>query len=182
MNEKVSALMDDEMRKGEVDRELARIEGDDEARLIWQRYHLIRAVMRDRTPVPDSVLNGALAESIRRRIDAEPTCIAPRPLGVRRGPRRTTARRWLEFGGGLALAASVAVVWIVGTRGPVGDVPASRDSGHTVAGSMTQWQTDHPERESDLNTMLVQHGEFSSPSGLNGLIAYAKIVSYDSNR
>jgi len=44
----------------------------------------------------------------------------------------------------------------------------------------TKWETSTPDVEQTLNAFLVEHGEFAPQSGMNGLMAYAKFVSYDS--
>ena len=48
----------------------------------------------------------------------------------------------------------------------------------------TKWETStsapgDAEVERTLNAFLVEHGEFNPMSGMNGLMAYAKFVSYD---
>jgi negative regulator of sigma E activity len=180
MSEKVSALMDGAPLPGGNTDLFAEIGADPESAALWERYHLIRYFLRGQSHgVPDSILRGDLAARIRERIEDEPTCLAPAPLSDKRPQSpRPSRRRWLEAAGGLAVAASIITAVTIGlsSRPEPGPGP-----GAAATAGITHWETAQPEFESDLTTYLVQHGEFSSPSGLNGLIAYAKIVSYNTD-
>ena len=95
---------------------------------------------------------------------------------------------------GFALAASIAAVSVAGlnsglfqSEGAIAPAfviqPDSSTSSvspvlASTSGS-TRWDTDVAAHENDLNSLLVEHGEFMPPPGLNGLMAYAKFVSYD---
>ena len=45
----------------------------------------------------------------------------------------------------------------------------------------TKWDSATPDLEHALNTFLVEHGEFTTMSSMNGLMSYAKFVSYDTS-
>jgi anti-sigma factor RsiW len=172
MHEKISALLDDEL-DGSDRREVLKLLGRDEKlAVVWQRYHLIRAGLRNE-PI---VHIPGFSERLERRLLDEAVVAAPaaRPaIGGR--------RPWLP---GLAVAASLAAVMALGLLTGVLDDPPSPAGSAEVAlvDQDMRWETATPELEHDLNAFLVEHGEFSQMSGMNGLMAYAKFVSYDSSR
>ena len=180
MSEKISALMDGAPPPGGSTDPFGEIGADAESAALWERYHLIRCLIRGQSHgVPDCVLRGDLAARIRERIEDEPTCLAPPPLPEHRTQStRSSRRRWLEAVGGLAVAASIIGAVTIGLSSRPEPGPGSQA---VAAAGTTHWETAQPEFESDLTAYLVQHGEFSSPSGLNGLIAYAKVVSYNTD-
>ena len=177
MQEKLSALVDGELDDNEIEQLVRRVGQDDELAGTWQRYHLIRAALRN-----ESIhFRPGLAQRISEAVEAEAGVPA---AGAALPSRRDAASGWF---GGLALAASLAVVSIgviLALRsaedpvtGPVAD--ATRLA---VADRATRWDGADPELEDTLNAFLVEHGEFTTASGMNGLISYAKFVSYDSNK
>jgi sigma-E factor negative regulatory protein RseA len=175
MQEKLSALVDGELDDHEIERVVRRVGEDDALAGTWQRYHLIRAALRN-----ESIhFRPGLAHRISEAVEAEaPTAAAAPPA------RQITAPGWL---GGMALAASLAVV-------AIGVMLAMRSAQDPVTGPLadvtrlaaaeraTRWDGADPELEDTLNAFLVEHGEFTTASGMNGLISYAKFVSYDSNK
>lgn len=176
MNEKLSAMMDGEVTDHEVDEVLRAMREDPELRRTWGRYHHARAAM--------SGEQGAdLADRIAREIQDEPTVIAP-GLAAR-------ARTVRQFAAGLAVAASVAAIAIVGVRqlGPqVGGKPsaqlvaqaqktAPKSGDYIRAEGGTHWQKADPKLQNDLNLYLVEHGGFS-PS----MMTYVKVAGYDDSK
>ncbi len=193
MTEKISILVDAEVR---IDGQYASVKdmltGSDASRA-WQRYHLIGDVLRKRhRGVTRKIADGRLADDIQDQIGQEPIRIAPRALEGETLIRRKSNRgdsRFSKTASGLAIAASLAAVTFFGLNlqqaQNTPDIPAVTEKAPLqtpVLAGNTQWQTEQPESENDLNAFLVEHGEFTSPSGLNGLIAYAKFVSYDTRR
>ena len=147
---------------------------------VWERYHLLGAVMRKEHHHYDQ----GFSERVRAQIGAEPNLLAPNNLADGHESNR--------FGGGLgtrpgnrlipalAMAASIAAIAVIGLPFQTffgGSAPSTIGTA-TSSG----WQTEQPEFASRLNEFLVEHGEFSTASNMNGLIAYAKFVSYDSTR
>ncbi len=170
MREKISALLDDELSGSEQDNVLKAISCDTCLSETWQRYHLIRAALR--------------AESIVH-VHHLPERMAPLLSGktaqARKRPAVSSAPiKWVP---GLALAASIAGLAGLGLFYTMGqttfDQPA-RVNQVVQADQGTQWESSTPDVEQMLNAFLVEHGEFAPPSGMNGLMAYAKFVSYDS--
>ncbi|MGB5096355.1 MAG: sigma-E factor negative regulatory protein [Porticoccaceae bacterium] len=94
---RLSALMDGEVGDFELRRTLGQISQDPELRRKWDRYHLAAAAMRGELASAAPDLSGRIAAALAR----EP------------GPRSRTALRTL---GRVAVAASVAVLTVVGVR------------------------------------------------------------------
>jgi sigma-E factor negative regulatory protein RseA len=178
LNERLSGWVDGYDPSGRIG---VMEEGDREHLETWSRYHLIGALMRgdcaDRTV---RMVQSGLADRVAGSLESEPAWTAPPP--AERGVIRPG--RWNDRYKGvaaLALAAGVAAVAVIALR--PADVPetgvATVDPHLARASQATQWSTVQPELANDLNSLLVEHGEFSAPSGLHGLMAYARFVSYD---
>ena len=102
-NEEISAFVDGELRGPARARIVGRLYGDSELRRAWERFHLSGDAMRKVGPVPGA---GSIAGRVGEAVSGEQIV----PIGRR-------ARR-LGVGplSGLALAASVAAVAILGIR------------------------------------------------------------------
>lgn len=143
----------------------------------WGRYHLIRDVMRRQL---DSLAPPGLADTISLRLQSEPSILVP----PRRSSFKANATRWAA---GMAVAASVAAIAIVGVRSlaPIQDsmpqlAAQSVESADYLRSSGTRWQAVSTDVEHDLNMYLVQHSEFSPTTGMNGVMSYVRFVGYDS--
>jgi len=107
MNEKkleaLSALMDGES----FDSDFASLQGwtgDDGLRKTWGRYHVISDCIRGTLP---RHMDPALADRIAMALRNEPTILAPDTV---------TSRPWLKPLAGMAIAASVATLAVVGIQ------------------------------------------------------------------
>lgn len=174
MKEKISALLDDELSKYERDKALNRVSNDQELCDLWHRYNMISAAFRREIDLHDPQLVQRVAQLIGHD---EPDRLKSRSPESR---SRSSGRRWSPT---VALAASIMVVVAVGVYVLKQDV-VTRDVNNqfsSVAGidRPTRWENATPEHEDQLNALLVEHGEFTPMAGLNGLISYAKFVSYD---
>lgn len=164
MNERLSALMDGELAAAEVGAVLAALRREPQLLARWRRYQLAAAALRNEL---GGAVDVTVLEAVHRRIEREPI-----PLPVRRRPG------WRRWATGLALAASVAAVTVLGldwwgARGGSAGEPVAQ------AGA-TRWENGlSPESEGALNAYLVEHGEYTPASGMNGLASYARFVSYD---
>lgn len=171
MNEKLSALMDNELDELEMRRLLASLERDDTLRAAWGRYHLIGAALRREAPMPADVAARVAAQLASH----------PAPAGHARRPLT-------RFAGQVALAASVAAVAILGARLWLGgaDEPVSPTARNDAApveylrAGATRWDTTEREVESALNVYLVEHNEFAPAAGVSGMLPYGRVVGYDS--
>jgi len=176
LKEKLSALVDNELDELEERRVFTALEGDVALRRTWERYHLVRAALRQDV---DVVVVQDAAEQVARRIEAEPsTAVSFR--------RHRTSR----FLGTLAIAASVAAIAITGVQwvhqpapAPLPALAANNPAPQNfIRSGTTRWDMKEPEAENALNAYLVEHDEFASTSGLGGMMPYVRIVSYDNNK
>ena len=185
MKEKLSALVDNELDELEERRVFTALQGDTSLRNTWERYHLVRAALRQDLEV---IMPHETAQRLTRRLDAEPSRIA--------SFKRQTIARYI---GTLAIAASVAAIAIVGVQwihqpSPslqqrvasnklatkvATNVPAPEN---IIRSGTTRWDMKEPETESALNAYLVEHDEFASTSGIGGMMPYVRVVSYDNDK
>lgn len=175
MSEKLSALIDNELEELERARVLRDLSRDDTLTELWSRYHIIGLAMRHEDIVPSRTLS----ERVARQLAGE----AGRDIqrgAVRRGTLFRSAGRY-------AVAASIVGVLLLG--GLVVKLYDGTGTGEPAAPSAeqmaaldgaTRWEGADAPTEDALNALLVEHGEFTSASGMNGLTAYTKFVAYDS--
>lgn len=126
VNERLSQLMD-----GETDDVDGRIIDDllqnPGRRDTWWRYHLIADILRHDTEI---LAHQNLADRISAALEAEPVILAPRALWQ---------RNWVKPVAGLAIAASVAVVAILGLQqNGSSDIEPVSQMPQTVARTSTQ--------------------------------------------
>lgn len=176
MYENLSALIDnelDELERARVLRELGRNEDLAER---WSRYHIIGLALRREPIAPVGDLPARVARAIGDETEAHSG-------GSAAGGRAPAPRGAARF----AIAASVAGVLLVGglivklyeDSRPVGSgLPAVQQFAMNDDGM--HWEGANPGSEDALNAFLIEHGEFTSASGMNGLTAYSKFVAYDS--
>ena len=162
LKEAISALADGEHS---TDTSLLdKIIHDPAGRTTWGRYHLLSDAIRER--LPEQVQTG-LVSRIHDAIASEPVILAARR-------RRLGMLKPLA---GLALAASVATVAIVGVRSLDSDVaPATQVASSTQTSGISgnRWNVS-PEVEARLNGYLVNHSEYVG-YGMQGMLPYARIV------
>ena len=106
-DERLSALMDGEIRDREIDRALRDLRADDDLSARWARYHLASDSLRNDLA---SHVDPGLADRIGTAIATEPVYVAAHHW------RRKTRPPWLRQAGGLALAASLTAVTILGSQ------------------------------------------------------------------
>lgn len=179
MSEKLSALIDNELDDLERARILKDLGRRPDLAETWSRYHVIGLAMRRE----EITWGSGLPERVARALAAETGDDA-----AAESPTRGAS--WLNRTGGMAIAASVAAVLLVGglavQLAPDGGAGGSTESGApalqqaALDNDATRWENVDPRVEDALNALLVEHGEFTSASGMNGLTAYTKFVAYDS--
>jgi sigma-E factor negative regulatory protein RseA len=173
LKEKLSALVDNELDELDERRVFAALKGDTALRNTWERYHLMRAALRQDL---DFIVPHDVAERVAQRIAAEPS-----------GAAVFQRNRMVRFAGTLAIAASVAAIAIVGVQWIHQPAASARpqlasnkpETAQIIRSGVTRWDMKEPETESALNAYLIEHDEFSSTSGIGGMIPYVRVVTYD---
>lgn len=176
MKEKLSALVDNELDELDERRVLSMLEGDVVLRSTWERYHLVRAALRQDLEV---VVAQDMSERLAQRIAAEPSVAST-----------FKRHRLAQLMGTFAIAASVAAIAIVGVQWlqqPVNaPLPKLADNlpvqAKLIHSGTTRWDTKEPEAENALNAYLVEHDEFASTAGIGGMMPYIRVVSYDNDK
>ena len=166
--EAISALADGERSGDDSLAVIDKIIHDPTARKAWERYHLIRDAMKEGLP---EEIHTTLASGVHDALALEPVSLAA----------RRKRRTWLKPLTGLALAASVATIAIIGVRNiePSGNSAtqiATASEPAIMAGN--RWNVS-PEVEARLNAYLVNHSEYVG-YGMQGMMPYARILGYDS--
>lgn len=168
--EHLSSLIDGEMdRKGRKFL-VRRLAGDAELRGVWNRMHTVRACLhQERLAAAD------LVSRVARQIEAEP---APRPA---------MAARWLRPVAGGAIAASVALMAIVGINssmmeqgaGPE-DEPGfvsqstSLDKPFTREATPVGYSEDRRAQRQRISGYVLRHNQ---AAGSTGFVSYVPIVT-----
>jgi len=183
--EQLSALMDGELAASECERLIQRLchnEASDE-KACWERYHLIGDALKKNLP---AVLKHDLSSRVSAALADEPTVLAPRRFKIQ-------WKRVTKPLAGAAIAASVASVSIVGLRlilpeqatvnvvatsAPVDSLPLPQDGVARVSETQGITALKADERESRLNSYLVNHSEFAMPAGIQALPPYMRVVGY----
>ncbi len=176
MKEKLSAFIDNELNELDERRVVEALAKNPELRGTWERYHLLRSAVREELTF---VVAPALTDRVAEKINAP-----SRHHGL--------GRQAVRAMGGLAIAASVAAVAIIGLQqlqAPKPEILASIQSpqslpaaSQAVRVSGSRWDTIQPEAENTLNTYLIEHNEFSPASGIGGMMPYVRIVGYDASK
>lgn len=172
MSEKLSALVDNELEEFERAQVLKALGRDESLPELWSRYHIIGLAMRQEVINPSRTLCERVAARLAK--EGGPTAMAP----VRRGVLLSSAGRY-------AVAASVVAVLLVGglvvkLYDGTGEPAAPSVQQMAALDDATRWEGVDQNTEDALNALLLEHGEFTSASGMNGLTAYTKFVAYDS--
>jgi sigma-E factor negative regulatory protein RseA len=169
--EQLSAMVDGECETSEQRWMLRRLSADKDLKALWQRYHLISDAVKNNLP---TAVDAGFADRISRAIDADPP------------PARTrfstsTGYSWYKPVTGFALAASVAAVAVLAFRLiDISDSPASDDGSRFLAAGPDSIQSQSLDPR--LNTYLVNHNEYASMNGVQGVLPYVRIVGIDSRR
>lgn len=169
--ESLSQLIDGELDTLAIENELDALLADPALRRSWQTMHTLRAGMSaDTAPISLTI-----ADKVSVALADEPAIMAPNSIRVEPAeqtkaenivPLKQKRNKGLAF---LAVAASVAAVVMLGY------LPQNEQATSTIARSdIIPVQS---EVDMALQSMIVQHGEFSGAAALNGLAAYAKVVN-----
>lgn len=162
----VSAFVDGELPENETELLLRRLSQDAALRQLVAQYLAIGRAIRREREVPgmaDLRLRVASALGEEQPIEAVPAA----------GPRRS---RWLKPAAGLAIAASVAAMAVIGLRGLESPSTGARESMQAAVPEKAGYTQPSPAevtspRPSDtLMQYYVRHGETSADLGPNGIL------------
>ena len=203
-DERLSSLLDGELSEMERHQALDALERDADLHQRWQRYQLMSDAIRRN--LPDHVDNQFSAR-VMAALESEPTILAP-PATKSRAVSAGLNRRFA----GLAVAASVAVVAVLGVQGLYQEDPTAATGTQQVAKSEVPGnrfvQADKspvlnpkvnvssqvaqvaaerrvtPRKDFDprLNKYLVNHNQQAAHAGFQGMMPYARIVTYPIDR
>ncbi len=152
------------------------------------RYHLISDSLKQN--IPESV-DVNLAEKIAAKIDGEPTVLAPQA--------RSTNNVFLKPVAGFAIAASVAAMAILGIQqnqeGTMNQrqellsfTPQANVNTITPQNvvnstpSEAQLRLVKANTRARLNSYLVNYNEYRTNSGVQGMLPYARTVTFENNK
>jgi sigma-E factor negative regulatory protein RseA len=184
LREQVSALADDCLLESEHELLVRRFSVDRKLRLCWERYHLIGEAMRKGLPQLDT---RGFADRVMAVLEVEP---------IRQEPARGSMLAYLgKAFAGMAVAASVAAVALIGLRHDTGNsaqstamapseiVPASAPFNVTPASygtaSNATWNGDTPDVQAQLGNYLINHNEMAASLSQPGVLPYFYIATYD---
>jgi sigma-E factor negative regulatory protein RseA len=156
-NESVSALMDGEVADFELRRTLERMDGEPELAEAWQRYHLIRSVMRN-DEVAEPKLD--ISSQVMASLDAEPAFqIESESQSEQRSDQDTNKFQFWKPLASMAAAASVTAMVILGVQNVeqgnqtiVDNRPAYTLPANSVSGDIVRAQFGN-------RNMIVENGQ-----------------------
>ena len=160
MKETLSAWMDSELSDQQGAALLPQLKRDAELRRDWDCYHLIGDALR-------GVHGEDLCASIRARLDAEPTVLAPQ-LRSRPEKQRFTA---LSLAAGVAAAAFVGWVALSGTQQDAPQVAVV-----TAPAAPPAQLVAAPAGEA-VNDYLLAHQRYSPSNAMQGVAPYVRTVA-----
>lgn len=182
INSQISAFIDDELMDEEGELLVRRLCNDETLRQTAARYTLIGDAVRGSLDEIQADLNG----SIMRAIEHEP---APEPVAV---SEPAASMDWKRLAGGGAVAATVAVMAVLGLRseGPVQDAPTvttaqvfsgevvpSNDEVNPLAVRGTPVQ--RASNQTRMSEYLLRHNEYSKTMMRQGPLAYGRVTGED---
>lgn len=181
--EKISAWLDDAIDYDELD--ALSVDQQKQSLSTAARYQMIGDALRGR--VSDASMID-IGDRVREAIDQEPAVIA-RPEPDRRIERQPLFDfgAWLRPAGGLAVAATVAMVMVVtltdqqnatdnAVVANVGQQPVQSLPVSNTAPVYSQPNLAIP--AVNLNSYVTQHSEFAAQDTIQGIMPYARSVSY----
>jgi sigma-E factor negative regulatory protein RseA len=181
--EEVSALIDGE-HSNSTQETIDHLCKDEHLRHTWARYHLISDCLKGQLPEHVSTQMG---DRVRRALEEEPAILAP----------QRSVHRYLKPVAGLAIAASVAAVAILGiqhSQTPIGGTDTEQIATIQTTPTGTQQYTFAPrelvrhtqlvssekvDAKSRLNSYLVNYNEQRASAGKHGILPYARIVAHE---
>lgn len=169
----LSALVDGELSKEDSAFLLRRLGNDGGLLSQWQRYHVVRACLQQ-----SSALALQQGESLQQRVSAALT----QEPSLADGLAQRVARRWLQPAAGAAIAASVAVVAVLGLNldRQTGEAPAELPAFTSQSTAMDRlfaqptapvsWSQPSEVQRAQFNQLLRQHNHMAAGSALVPLV------------
>ena len=152
--EKISQLMDGELSGQECDIHMRRLTGDAELAQRWDRYHLIRDVLRS-----EAGTRVDLVASVRERLAAEPTVLAP---------RRRVAETFARF----ALPAAAAVAsFVIGNWWAMHSQPGGEQIAKAPPMAAPAALPAVAQANGQMAEYILAHQEFSPTSAMQSVYA-----------
>jgi sigma-E factor negative regulatory protein RseA len=189
--QRISELQDGELDHSDTSRLIDVLAVEPELRETWERYHLIGLAIRNERV---DTARRSIAEAVRKRMEIEPTILAPNRLDIERSD--TSRRRRVAPFAGVALAAAAAFVAVfvvpslfnggpslqpgMGVSPPFAAQVAAQAPAILVPAK--RWELDRPELVNKLDLFLVTHQETAPTSGAKGMLPYATFVGYEAAR
>lgn len=187
--EKMSAWLDDAIEYNEMGS--LETEQDDRAFAAATRYQMIGDALRGRVTEASMIdISASVREAISREPDLIPVATAARP-SQRHSRRRAKPLfdfgAWLRPVGGLAVAATVAMVMVVTLTDQqtatesaqvanVGQQPVQAVPVNNAAPAYSKPVIALP--AVNLNNYVTQHSEYAAQDTIQGMMPYARSVSY----
>lgn len=184
--ERLSALTDDELQGRALNEAIDELLSDPQLQQCWALHHLVRDGMNDGASID---MGRRLQQRLHVALEQEPTVLAP---------RRIVSRGWMRHVAGIAVAASVTGVAIVGiqqlnqpagstghTQAPaLASTPSPRETiaqAERAPSSHGPAQVAEQVRSDWFAPYLVNHNEYSSSTNMHGMLPYVRIVGHGSN-
>lgn len=183
--EQLSAFIDGEHGTENV---LDKLIYDEEMKQTWSRYHLIGDCLRDN--MPEQIFN-QISQNVSQALQNEPTVLAPKKKSLDLKPLA-----------GFAIAASVAMAAVftiqtdndvvsplnnapaVANITPVQITPAQTETVNfsqpqALPAAVTHSDTPNSVANERLNNYLLNHNEYRSNAGMNGIMPHVRMVTIE---
>lgn len=181
LREQISALADNELPEDEHELLVRRFGMESHLCVCWERYHLIGEAMRKTLSHVDT---RGFTDRVMAAVGQEAVTAVQKHDSLLGYLGKSIA--------GLAVAACVAVVAIVGLRydsihiqpvtAPSEIVPSSTPIQTTPVAygmaSNASWNGNTPEVQAELNNYVINHGEIAAALGQQGMPPYFYITAY----
>lgn len=169
MKQHISALMDGELFDEEAEAVFDKLKRNPEGHGDWMMYHLIGDALRQ----PDHV-HADISASMRERLQAEPTVLAPRGRAANRA-------RWFAISAAASVMALSVVAWLSAKVAPSASAPEMAAVQQSANVAVFQQPgnirpASLPARRS-VNDYLMAHQEFSPDNNVQDAASYIHTVA-----
>ncbi|MFK8067508.1 MAG: sigma-E factor negative regulatory protein [Gammaproteobacteria bacterium] len=177
--ERISAMMDGELEGRDRDGAIKDIEIDPATKGSWQRYHMIGDTMRNTLP---SSVKPDLASRLNEMLEQEPAILAPKRK------KKFNPSNYIKPLAGLAIAASVTAVAVVSfqsgqeTPGLEANAPLASTVIPESVRTVKFESVENTIEANQLNPYILNHNQFNSRMGVQGVSPQARLVGHGSNR